>query len=408
MQKLTVRDIPVQGKRVLVRVDFNVPLQNGVIADDSRIRAALPTLTYLLKQHARIIVCSHLGQPNGAVDEKQRLAPVAQRLGKLLGLPVCYVRDCVGPEVEQAVACLKEGEVLLLENLRFHVEEEKNDPAFARALASLADVYVDDAFGAAHRAHASIVGVAQYLPCVAGLLMEREIDYLSRILESPERPFAAVLGGAKVGDKIGVLDRLVEKADAVLIGGGMAATFLKAQGHGIGKSLLEPDRISYVSGVLAKASQLGKALLLPTDVVITTEIKSGAPSRVVPVQQIPDGWLIADIGPDTTKRFTQELRGCRTVMWNGPMGIFEIRAFAQGTKALAETLASLKATTVVGGGSTAEAVEALGLTDKMSHVSTGGGASLEFLQGKALPGVAVLKDKALLSGARQASAGGRR
>ncbi len=407
MQKLTVRDIPVQGKRVLVRVDFNVPLENGVIGDDGRIRAALPTITYLLKERAKLILCSHMGQPKGVVDEKMRLAPVARRLEELLGLPVRYLRDCVGPEVEQAAASLREGQVLLLENLRFHIEEEKNNPAFAKALASLADVYVDDAFGAAHRAHASISGVAQYLPAVAGLLMEKEIDYLSHILDAPDRPFAAVLGGAKVGDKIGVLDRLVEKADAVLIGGGMAATFLKAQGFGIGKSLLEPDRIGYVSGVLAKASQAGKALLLPTDVVITTEIKPDAPCKVVPVQQIPDGWLIADIGPDTSKRFAERLRGCRTVMWNGPMGIFEISAFAQGTKSLAETLAGLKATTVVGGGSTAEAVEALGLTNKMSHVSTGGGASLEFLQGKALPGVAALKDKAPSASARMARAGGR-
>lgn len=394
MQKLTVRDIPVQGKRVLLRVDFNVPLEDGSIGDDSRIRGALPTIKYLLQKHARVIACSHLGQPKGVVDERLRLAPVARRLEQLLGQPVRYVRDCVGPEVEQAAAGLQEGDVLLLDNLRFHLGEEKNDPAFARSLASLADLYVDDAFGAAHRAHASIAGVAQYLPAVAGLLMKKEIDYLSHVLEAPERPFGAVIGGAKVSDKIGVLERLVEQADALLIGGGMAATFLKAQGYSVGKSLLEPERIAYAAGVLAKASESGKTLLLPTDVVVAAEVKAGAPSRAVPVQEVPEGWAIVDIGPATTQRFVQELRRCRTVVWNGPMGVFEVPAFAQGTRAVAEAMAGLKATTIVGGGSTAEAVEAMGLASKMSHVSTGGGASLEFLQGKVLPGIAALRDKA--------------
>ena len=394
MAKKTVEDIDVVGKRVLVRVDFNVPQnKDGTISDDTRIRACLPTIKYLIQKQSRIILCSHLGRPDGKVKEELRLTPVAKRLSELLGMPVKTTKDCIGPEVEAAVAGLKKGEVLLLENLRFHTEEEKNDPHFAESLARLADVYINDAFGVSHRAHASVVGVTRYLPAVAGFLLDKEIKALGGILESPARPFDAVIGGAKVSDKLGVLQNIVDRVDALLIGGGMAATFLRAKGYGVGASSVEIDRLEYVQRLTTKAKSVGARILLPSDVIVAKRLEAGARTLRVLVADIPADWLIADIGPDTIARYSQEIRNCWTVLWNGPMGVFEIPQLAQGTRSIAQVIANLKGTKVVGGGSTAEAVEAMGLTDKMTHVSTGGGASLEFLEGRVLPGIAALQDK---------------
>ena len=394
MAKKTVEDIDVVGKRVLVRVDFNVPQnKDGTISDDTRIRACLPTIKYLIQRQSRIILCSHLGRPDGKVKEELRLTPVAKRLSELLGMPVKTTRECIGPEVEAAIAGLKKGEVLLLENLRFHTEEEKNDPHFAESLARLADVYINDAFGVSHRAHASVVGVTRYLPAVAGFLLDKEIKALGGILESPARPFDAVIGGAKVSDKLGVLQNIVDRVDALLIGGGMAATFLRAKGYGVGASSVEIDRLEYVQRLTTKAKSVGARILLPRDVIVAKRLEAGARTLQVLVADIPADWLIADIGPDTIARYSQEIRNCWTVLWNGPMGVFEIPQLAQGTRSIAQVIANLKGTKVVGGGSTAEAVEAMGLTDKMTHVSTGGGASLEFLEGRVLPGIAALQDK---------------
>ncbi len=392
MDKLTVRDIDVRGKRVLVRVDFNVPLdeKTGAILDDSRIRAALPTIRYLMEQGARIILASHLGRPDGKVVDSMRMTPVAARLSELLGKKVAVTRDCIGPEAEQAVKALADGGVLLLENLRFHVEEEKNDPAFAAALARLAEVYVDDAFGTAHRAHASITGATKHLPAVAGLLMEKELDVLGGLLEKPERPFAALLGGAKIGDKVGLLQNIMGRVDKVLIGGGMAATFLKAKDLEIGKSLFEADRVELAGNLMKQAAERKVKLVLPLDVVVAAELKADAKAQVVAADRVPADQRIADIGSQTVRLFNEELKTCRTVFWNGPMGVYEVPQFAAGTRALAETLAGLKANTVVGGGSTADVVDDLGLTDKMTFVSTGGGASLALLGGEKLPGVEAL------------------
>jgi phosphoglycerate kinase len=393
MAKKTVADVAVAGKRVLVRVDFNVPLnKNGTISDDSRIQACLPTIRYLIANQARVILCSHLGRPGGKVVEELRLAVVARRLSELLGNSVIAPRDCVGPDVEAAVARLKAGEVMLLENLRFHPEEEANDTGFAQALAQLADIYVNDAFGTAHRAHASTVGVARYLPAVAGFLMEKELKALGSTLENPARPFAAIIGGAKVKGKLGVLENIIGKVDALLIGGGMTATFLKARGYEIGASSAENDQLDSTEKLMDRAQALGVRLLLPGDVIVAEQLEADSPAKTVPIGEIPPGWLIADIGPDTTAQFSEVLRQCRTALWNGPMGVFEIPAFAQGTRCLAQVLAELEATTIIGGGSTAEAVAELGLVERMTHVSTGGGASLEFLEGKVLPGVAVIED----------------
>ena len=394
MPKKTVKDIDVSGKRVLLRVDFNVPMsQDGTISDDTRIRACLPTIKYLREHKARVILCSHLGRPDGKVVEGLRLAPVAKRLSELLGKPVKALRDCVGPEVEVEVVRLKNGDVALLENLRFHPEEEANDPNFAKALSRLAELYVNDAFGASHRAHASVVGVAKYLPAVSGFLMEKELKALGGALENPKRPFAAMIGGAKVSGKLAVLENIIGKVDALLIGGGMAATFIKSQGYGVGASLVENDKLDYVRKLMEKAKSLGVRLLLPQDMVVTDKLEAGSRTKTVPITEIPDGWIAADIGPRTIGEFSRELKKCRTVVWNGPVGVFEIPQFAEGTRRLAKVLAELKATTVIGGGSTAEAVTEMGLADKISHVSTGGGASLKFLEGKVLPGVAVLQDK---------------
>ena len=393
--KKTVRDVDVAGKTVLVRVDFNVPFRPGTreVSDDGRIRASLPTLEYLLARDCKLVVCSHLGRPKGQVVEDMGLAPVSARLSELLGKAVAQAPDCVGPEVESEVAAIPAGDVLMLENLRFHVGEEKNDPAFAKSLASLADVYVNDAFGTAHRAHASTQGVTRYLPSVAGFLMAKELEMLGMALDNPKRPLAAIMGGAKVSDKIAVLERLVDMADLILIGGGMAATFLKAQGHEIGDSLIEGERVGFASDLIARCRPGKPRLLLPSDVVMADRFAEDAEARTASVSEIPVGWRVLDIGPDTADAFGGALRSCRTVIWNGPMGVFEWPAFAQGTVSVANILAAMNdAVTVVGGGSTAEAVEGLGLSGKMTHVSTGGGASLEFMEGRELPGVAALLD----------------
>ena len=394
MPKQTVQDIDVRGRRVLVRVDFNVPMENGRISDDNRIRAALPTINYLREREARVILCSHLGRPNGMVDEGSRLAPVAKGLEAVLGAPVHYVAESVGPQAEAAVEALQPGGVLLLENLRFHPGEEKNAPEFSGQLARLADVYVNDAFGTAHRAHASTAGVAKYLPAVSGFLMEREISMLGGVLEDPARPLAAVMGGAKVSDKIAVLETLLDRVDTLVIGGGMAATFIKAMGHGVGDSLLEEERLPFAGETMARCAKQGVQLVLPRDLVVADAFSASAATRVVAADAIPEGWRIMDIGPGAVDDFTEALRSCGTVLWNGPMGVFEWGAFARGTAALGHALAGLEnAVTIVGGGSTAEAVAELGLVDAMTHVSTGGGASLEFFEGKVLPGVAALRDK---------------
>jgi phosphoglycerate kinase len=394
MDKMTVRDIEVTGKRVLVRVDFNVPVDaSGAIGDDSRIRASLPTIRYLLERSARVILLSHLGRPNGKVVSEMRLTPVAQRLSQLLGQQVGMAVDCIGPEVKRSVAALKAGDVLLLENLRFHAGEEAGDPGFAKALAKLGDVYVNDAFGTSHRAHASIAGIPKYLPAVAGFLLEKEVDTLGGLLEHPGHPFTAVFGGAKVSDKVALLKNIMGKVDRILIGGGMAATFLKAQSYDVGDSPVETGSEGVARELIEKAAASGARLRLPVDVVVTDEIKSDAGSAVVPIGKIPAHKKIADIGPKTVAEFRRELAGSKTVFWNGPVGVAEIPQFAGGTGAIAREIAGLDATTVVGGGSTAEVVDSLGLTDKMTFVSTGGGASLEFLGGDELPGVAALLDR---------------
>ncbi|MBI3948090.1 MAG: phosphoglycerate kinase [Armatimonadetes bacterium] len=393
MAKKTIQDVDVTGKRVLVRVDFNVPQdENGNITDDTRIRAALPTIQYLVDHAARAILVSHLGRPKG-VDEKLRVDPVAARLQELLGRPVRKASDVIGPAVAQQAAALKEGDVLLLENVRFYKEEEKNDPEFARQLASLADLYVNDAFGTAHRAHASTEGVAHLLPAVAGFLMGKEIEYLGRALANPERPFVAVLGGAKVADKIGVIENLLGKVDSLLIGGAMAFTFIKAQGGEIGKTLLDADSLDVARETLEKAKARGVQLILPTDALAADRIDASANTRVVPAGQIPDGWAAVDIGPEAARQFAAVVSGAKTVVWNGPMGIFEVPPFAEGTRVVARALAEANALTIVGGGDSVAAIEELGVADRISHVSTGGGASLEFLEGKVLPGIAALEEK---------------
>ncbi|MDD5338128.1 MAG: phosphoglycerate kinase [Dehalococcoidales bacterium] len=392
---MTVRDIDVAGKRVLVRVDFNVPLDvnTGAITDDRRIRAALPTINYLLERNAKVILLSHFGRPKGKVVEDMRLTPVARRLSEILGKPVATTRDCVGQEVENAVAALKGGDVLLLENLRFHAEEEKGDDAFAKALASLGDVYVNDAFGTSHRAHASISGIARYLPAVAGFLLEKEINTLGGLLENPNHPFTALFGGAKVSDKVALLKNIMGKVNTILIGGGMAATFLRAKGYSVGASAVEDDIINIANDLIKDALKNKVNLVLPVDVVVAAKPDGSAKGQIVSVDKIPLGQMILDIGPGTITAFENELKRSKTVFWNGTMGIAEIPQFAVGTNTLAKLLATLKAKTVIGGGSTAETIAKLGLTDKITFVSTGGGASLEFLGGDQLPGVVALRDK---------------
>jgi len=394
MPKKTIEDIEVKGKKVLLRADFNVPLNinTGAISNDSRIRASLPTIKYLVDHKAKVILCSHLGRPGGKVVENLRMAPIAQRLSQLMNLPISTASDCVGQEVESKVGTLKEGDILVLENLRFHPEEEANDADFARKLASLADIYVNDAFGTAHRAHASTVGVAKYLPAVAGFLMKKELEMMEKLLHDPERPLACLIGGAKVSDKIELLQNMLGKVDVLLVGGGMAATFLKAQGYEVGRSLIENDKLGLAKKLLREAQKWKAPFLLPIDAVVAEEIKAGVPTRIVPTTDIPSGSHIVDIGPQSIELFCSELRKCRTITWNGPMGIYEIPQFAQGTRSIASFLSTLNATTIIGGGSSAEIVQEMGLTDKMTHVSTGGGASLRFLEGVTLPGVKVLLD----------------
>ena len=384
----------MQGKRVLVRVDFNVEMDNSRISDDSRIRGALPTIEYLRERDAVVILCSHLGRPGGKVVEDMRLAPVGARLSELLGAEVTCVAECVGPEVDAAVAAAGPGDVLLLENLRFHPEEEKNDPDFAQVLASLAEVFVEDGFGVSHRAHASTEGVTRFLPSVAGFLVEAELAALGGLLESPARPLVAVLGGAKVSDKMGVLENFIERVDSILIGGGMAATFLKARGLPVGASLVEDDRLDLAQEVMARAELGGVTLAIPSDVVVADAFSAEAQCHTVDVEDVPDGWYIMDIGHKTLDTFRAEAANGKTILWNGPMGVFEMPAFSRGTREFAAALGSLDGvTTVLGGGSTAEVVHELGITDRITHVSTGGGASLEFLEGRTLPGVAALLDK---------------
>lgn len=394
MNKKTIEDIDVRGKRVLVRVDFNVPMdENGNITDDRRIRAALPTIQYLIKNNAKVILMSHLGRPKGEFDPKYSLAPVAKRLSELLGQEVIMAKDVIGESAKNAVASMKEGQVVLLENVRFHKEETKNDPEFAKALAQLGDIYVNDAFGSAHRAHASTEGVAHYLPAVAGYLIQKELEVMGKALENPERPFVAILGGAKVSDKIGVIENLINKVDVLLIGGGMAYTFLKAKGYEVGNSLLEEDKVELAKQLMEKAKEKGVKLLLPVDNVVAQEFKADAPHKVVDSDEIEAGWMGMDIGPKTREMFGEEIKKAKTVVWNGPMGVFEMPAFAEGTKAVAKYVSECGGTTIIGGGDSAAAVEQLGFADKMTHISTGGGASLEFLEGKVLPGIAALNDK---------------
>ncbi len=392
--KKTLRDVDVTGRRVLVRADFNVPVDRGKVTDDTRIRATLPTIQYLLDEKARTILCSHLDRPKGEVVEDLRLDPVAQRLADLLDMDVKKADDCIGKEVEEAVEALEPGEVLLLENTRFHPGETANDPQFAAQLASLADIYVNDAFGTAHRAHASTEGVAHLLPAVAGFLMQRELDALRRIKENPQRPFVMMLGGAKISDKIGVVQHFLGHLDALLVGGGMASTLLRAKGFELGDSLVEEDSLGTARDILDHADQ---TLVLPEDVVIADDISFDARNRVIPVGDVPAGWQIVDVGPETVDLFEEKLQGAKTVVWNGPLGVFEIEAFAQGTFALARALASLDAETIVGGGDTAAAVREAGVADRMTHVSTGGGAFLTFIEGKELPGVVALEDKSTSS-----------
>ncbi len=395
-RKITVRDLDVEGKRVLVRTDYNVPFLPGTtrISDDSRIRASLHTVSYLLQQGSRVVLCSHLGRPGGKVVGNLRLTPVARRLAEMLGSRVSHTRDCIGHEAECAVRRLEPGHALLLENLRFHPGEEKNDPEFAVRLAELADIYVNDAFGVAHRAHASTEGVARLLASAAGLLMEREIEMLGRALEAPKRPFTAVIGGAKVSDKMAVLQNLSHTVDTLIVGGGMAATFLKARGLPVGDSMVEDDRVKFARSFAERAVGGPFRLLLPTDVIVADSFAETANHFTVDVSEIPEGWRIMDIGPRSVADFRQGLAGSKTVLWNGPMGVSEWAPFAAGTAGVADTVSGLtNASTIVGGGSTAEVVGRLGMSEKMTHVSTGGGASLEFLEGKVLPGYAALPDK---------------
>jgi phosphoglycerate kinase len=400
MSKMTVRDVGVEGKRVLVRVDFNVPLdeKTGEITDDSRIQAALPTIHYLTERGARVILISHLGRPKGKVVDELRLTGVAQRLSQILGQQVGVATNCIGPEVEKSVESLKSGDVLLLENLRFHSDEETGSASFAQALARLGDIFVNDAFGTSHRAHASIAGIDNYLPSVAGLLLEEEIKNLGGILENPAHPFACLIGGAKVSDKVGLLENIISRVDSLLIGGGMAATFLKAKSYEVGQSSIETELLDTAVNLMETALRNKVRLLLPVDVAVAAEIDAEAEVEVVPIENIPGNRKIVDIGPQTIQKFSAELQNCKTVFWNGPMGIYEIPRFATGSQAMANLLASLDATTIIGGGSTAEVVNEMGLADRMDFVSTGGGASLRFLGGEKLPGVEALLDKEPTSG----------
>ena len=394
MNKKSIRDIDFKGKRVFVRVDYNAPMDKaGNITDDTRIRATLPTLNFLLDQGASLVLAAHLGRPKGGPAPEFSLAPVAAHLSSLMGRKVKFAADCVGPVATSAAEALQPGEVLMLENLRFHPEEEKNDPAFAKGLAELADVAVNDAFGVSHRAHASVEGITKFLPMVAGFLMEKELDFLGRAVTDPARPYAAIIGGAKVSDKIGVIANLLTKVDVLLIGGGMANTFFAAQGYSVGKSLVEPDKIPLAKDLIAQAKERGVTLLLPTDVVAADQFAADAAWRVTTVDSIGAEEMVLDIGPSTGAAFGAALSGAKTIVWNGPMGVFEMDAFAKGTEAVARAVATSNAVSIVGGGDSVAALEKVGLAGSITHISTGGGASLEFLEGKVLPGVAALSDK---------------
>ncbi len=395
MAKKTIQDIDVKGKRVLVRVDFNVPLDaQGNVTDDKRIVAALPSIKYLLEQGAKVILCSHLGRPKGKVDPQYSLRPVAARLAShLSGVKVVFAEDTIGESANAAIAAMQDSEVVLLENVRFHKEETDNDPEFSRKLASLADIFVSDAFGTVHRAHASTAGVAAYLPAVAGFLIGKELSIMGEALDNPVRPFVAILGGAKVADKIGVITNLLNKCDSLIIGGGMMFTFYKAMGYEIGSSLLDAESIDLARDLMKQAKEKGVNLLLPVDTVVATAFAADAEHKTVKADAIPEGWMGLDIGPESAKLFAETIRAAKTVIWNGPMGVFEFPAFAEGTKAVAQACADCDGTTIIGGGDSASAVKKLGFAAKMTHISTGGGASLEFLEGKELPGVAALNDK---------------
>ncbi|KIL50000.1 phosphoglycerate kinase [Jeotgalibacillus soli] len=394
MNKMSIKDIELKGKRVFCRVDFNVPMKDGNVTDDTRIRAALPTIQHLVDAGAKVILASHLGRPKGEVVEELRLTPVAKRLSELLEKDVKKVDEAYGDAAASAIAELNEGDVLVLENVRFYPGEEKNDQELAKAFADLADVYVNDAFGAAHRAHASTTGIAQYLPAVSGLLMEKELNVLGKALSNPERPFTAIVGGAKVKDKIGVIDNLLDNVDNLIIGGGLAYTFVKAQGHEIGKSLLEEDKIDLAKQFLKKAEDKGVKFYMPLDVVVADDFSDSANTKEVAINEIPSDWEALDIGPKTRALYSDVIKTSKLVIWNGPMGVFELDTFANGTKAVGQALADAQNTySVIGGGDSAAAVEKFGLADKMSHISTGGGASLEFMEGKELPGVVALNDK---------------
>ena len=395
MNKKTVKDIDVNGKKVLVRCDFNVPLdsETGKITDNRRIRAALPTIQYLLDHNAKVILCSHLGRPKGEFNQKYSLKPVAEELSRLLNRDVKLAKDVIGESAKELTSNMKEGDIVLLENVRFHKEEEQNDPEYSKALASMAEIYVNDAFGTAHRAHSSTTGVADYLPAVSGFLIEKELEFLGGALENPKHPFVAILGGAKVSDKIGVIENLLDKVDTLIIGGGMAYTFYKAQGHHIGISICEEDKLDLARSILEKAKQKGVELLLPVDNHVSSEYSNDGEEKIVNSTEIPDGFMGLDIGPKTIEKFEAAVKDAKTVVWNGPLGVCEFDKFATGTKAVATMLSRIDATTIIGGGDSAAAIEKLGLADKMTHISTGGGASLEFLEGKTLPGIDCLQNK---------------
>lgn len=392
MNKKSVKNIDVKGKKVLVRVDFNVPLNGREITDETRITAAMPTIEYLLSQNAKVILCSHLGRPKGEFKPEFSLAPVAERLEKISGRKVVFAADVIGPSAKAAVDNIKQGEIVLLENLRFHKEETANDAGFSQTLASYADIFVNDAFGTCHRAHASTAGVAAFIPAVAGFLIDKELEVLGGAIENPIRPFTAILGGAKVADKIGVIENLINKVDSIIIGGGMAYTFLKSKGYEIGKSILDEEHLDLAAGLLNKAAQKGVDIFLPVDAVAADEFSQNAKTMVVASEHMPADWIGLDIGPATRMLYTDKIRTSRTIIWNGPMGAFEMPAFAEGTKAIAKAMAESDAVTIIGGGDSAAAVKQMGFADAMTHISTGGGASLELLEGKTLPGVAALED----------------
>jgi phosphoglycerate kinase len=394
VNKKTVKDIDLKGKRVFCRVDFNVPMKDGKVTDETRIKAALPTINYLIEQGAKVILASHLGRPKGEVVEELRLTPVVERLQDLLGKPVAKADEAYGENVKQMISNMNEGEVLVLENVRFYAGEEKNDSELAKAFSELADVYVNDAFGAAHRAHASTAGIAEHIPAVAGFLMEKELEVLGKALSNPERPFTAIIGGAKVKDKIGVIDHLLDKVDNLIIGGGLSYTFIKALGHDVGKSLLEEDKIDLAKSFMDKAKEKGVNFYVPVDVIVADDFSNDANTQIVDIDSIPSDWEGLDAGPKTREIYVDVIKNSKLVIWNGPLGVFELDAFANGTKAVAEALAEATDTySVIGGGDSAAAAEKFGLADKMSHISTGGGASLEFMEGKELPGVVALNDK---------------